>query len=59
MSISLEYCSMENFIPLACILAFSAVRPRQTYLHVKTAMDRMTGAVLGLLGTKPLSSLSL
>ena len=50
---------MENFIPLACILAFSAVRPRQTYLHVKTAMDRMTGAVLGLLGTKPLSSLSL
>lgn len=37
-------------------LALSSARPRQTYLRAKTAIDRMTGAVLGLLGVKLLLS---
>ena len=37
-------------------LALSSARPRQTYLQAKTAIDRATGAVLGLLGIKLLLS---
>lgn len=37
-------------------LALSSARPRQTYLRAKTTIDRMTGAVLGLLGVKLLLS---
>lgn len=49
---------LEGSWYLLVALALSSARPRQTYLRAKTAIDRMTGAVLGLVGTKLLFSSS-
>lgn len=49
---------LEGCWYLLVALALSSSRPRQTYLQTKTAIDRVTGAVLGLLGIKLLLSSS-
>ncbi|WP_394791550.1 LysE family translocator [Rhodoferax sp.] len=47
---------LEGSWYLLVALALSSARPRQKYLQAKTAIDRATGAVLGLLGIKLLLS---